>query len=368
MIKKLLQTVLIYLLLSISLTAFAQQKHRQGLFAGLPDELTLNGYIDTYIAYDNDKGSSPRQFTSIAPYRDEFRLNMAMIALRYSTDKLRGNIAVQFGDIPMLNWPQEPDEYLQYIQEANIGFSPSKNFWIDAGFFLTHIGGEGIIPKDNFFQSMTICTFYEPFFQGGIKFSYTGKKFYGGLYLLNGYNVFNDNNKNKSVGMQLGYKPNNKLEIIYNNILGNEMPSGIEGKTRFYNNLVVKLYPAKKLDVILCGDFCMQEKSSLSNADASASMYSGFVSARYRLMKKFSVAARVETFADKDAIFTPVVAINPASGLKADGITFGIEYNPQDNAYFRLESRYLIAGSDQKIFYESKNARAEVILSGGIGF
>ncbi len=366
MTTKLLQVIFISAFMLTSLTASAQQKHRQGLFGGLPDELAINGYIDTYIAYDNDRNSSPRQFSAIAPYRDEFRLNLAMIALRYSTNRVRGNVAVQFGDIPKLNWPQAPNEYLQFIQEANLGFSPCKNFWIDGGYFLTHIGGEGVIPKDNFFQSFSLCTYFEPLYQSGVKFSYTGKKFYGTLFLLNGFNVLADNNKNKSVGLQLRFKPNSKVEFTYNNIIGNEMPSGVEGKTRIYNNLVVKLAPAKKLDIILCGDYCTQEKSKLSDPQSSASLFSGFLSIRYRVVKKFSAALRGETFNDNDAILSQLA--QPEPGLKANGITFGIEYNPQDNAYFRLETRYLNTASDQKIFYDSKNSRVEVILSGGIGF
>ena len=30
-----------------------------------------------------------------------------------------------------------------------------KNSWLDAGYFITHIGGEGIIPKYNFFTSLS---------------------------------------------------------------------------------------------------------------------------------------------------------------------------------------------------------------------
>jgi hypothetical protein len=270
--------LMIIFLITFSFISTAQEKENKGLLAGFPEELTLTGYVDTYIAYDNDKGNPIRQFSAIAPYRDEFRINLAMIALRYSSKQIRSNIALHFGDIPKLNWPQAPNDYLQVIQEANAGVSPVKNSWIDAGFFLTHIGGEGLLPKYNFFTSLSLCTYFEPFYQSGIKYSYTGKKFYTSLMLLNGYNVFTDNNYNKSFGLQLGYMPNDKAEITLNNITGNEMPSGTAGKTRIYNNLVIKLYPAKKLDVILCGDFCIQEKSKIDDSVSAGSMFSAFAS------------------------------------------------------------------------------------------
>jgi len=359
--------VLIAILIGI-VSASSQEK--KGLFAGFPEELTLSGYADAYIAYDNDKGNSLRQFSVLAPYRDEFRINLAMVALRYNSKLIRGNIGLQFGDIPKLNWPQAPNEYLQFIQEANIGVSPYKNSWIDAGYFLTHIGGEGVIPKYNFFTSVSLLTYYEPIYQSGIKYSYSGKKFYTSLMLLNGYNVLVDNNKNKSFGLQIGYKPSDKADITFNNITGNEMPTGTAGKTRIYNNLVVKLFPSKKLDVILCGDFCMQEKSKIDDAEAMGSMFSAFASMKFRATKNVSLMLRGEIFQDKDGIMSPVypIAGEISSGLKAYGISVGTEYNPTSNSYFRLEGRYLAADKDQNIFYEGENTRFEVILSGGVEF
>jgi hypothetical protein len=363
----------LFVLSSIQFPSYSQIKVNPGLPGGLGGELTIGAYVDVYGAWDNDKSPQPRQFSAIAPYRDEFRLNMLMAYIKYDGGRVRGNAVLQFGDVPKLNWPQAPNEYLQYIQEANIGVSPGKNTWIDAGYFLTHIGGEGILPKYNFFTSLSLCTYYEPFYQSGIKVSYTGKKFYGALMVLNGFNVFADNNKNKSFGMQLGYKPNDKLDITYNNIIGNEMPTGVEGRTRIYNNLVVKIYPGKKTDIILCGDFCMQEKSKISDPTASASMFSGYLSVKYRLAKRVSASVRGEMFQDKDAILSALYnELNEnISGLKASGFTLGVEYNPTDNSYFRVESRYMITDTNQKIFYDgtkTQNNRVEAILSGGIDF
>jgi hypothetical protein len=41
-------------------------------------DVTFGGYVDACYAYDTDKnGNSYRQFSGIAPYRDEFRINSA---------------------------------------------------------------------------------------------------------------------------------------------------------------------------------------------------------------------------------------------------------------------------------------------------
>jgi len=361
------RTVLfVFVELSMIVFSAAGQENSGSLIKGLPDGLSINGYADVYIAYDNDKNVSPRSFSAVAPYRDEFRLNLAQISIKYAAEKIRSTITIHYGDMPRLNWPADN----QFIQEANIGFSPSANLWIDAGYFLTHIGGEGFVPKYNYFQSFALATYYEPLFQSGLRLSYSGKKFYGALYLLNGFNVFSDNNKNKSAGITLGYKPNDKMDFTFNNIAGNEQPYPEPGKTRLYNNLVLKFFPHKKLDVILCGDMCYQEKSKISDTTEAASMFAAFASLKFHASKHFSLSIRGEVIQDENGMMTGrfLDADSNLTGFKAFGITGGIEYNPISNAYIRFETRFLSTDKKQEIFYNKSNSKVEMILSSGIEF
>lgn len=333
------------------------------------------GYADAYYAYDNDNsGSSLRQFSAVAPIRDQFRINLAQVTGTYSAEKVRGVVTLQFGDIPYYNWPQSPNQYLQYIQEANVGFQPIKNLWFDMGYFLTHIGAEGIIPINNNFSSLSLATYYEPFYQSGIRVNYTfSDKAYGSLYLLNGYNVFADNNKNLSGAMQVGFKPQKNIELIYNNIVGNEQPSGNKGKTRFFNNLVLKYSPFEKLDLLLGVDYAIQQDSKLSDSLSAADLYGGLFSVKYKFASKFSAMLRLETFGDKNGILsgTYMNTDSVLTGLKAGGISIGIEHKPVDNGYLRIETRYLKTNEDLKIFNINKSSRdfrTEFILSSGITF
>ena len=331
-------------------------------------KFTLNGYVDTYYAWDDDKNGNPiRQFSSTVLYREEFRLNIAQVSLKYNDTKVHGALTLHYGDIPSVNWPANQ----QFVQEAYAGFSPAKNLWIDAGYFLTHIGAEGLLPKSNFFNTLALPTYYEPLYQSGIRLSYEfSPKVYGSLHLLNGYNVFADNNKNKSFGLTLGVKPAKNLEIIYNNLVGNEISSGSEGKTRMYNNLVFKFSPSSKVDFLLGADLAFQERSSLTDTNASATMYSGLAAIKYKITRKFSASLRGEFFNDKDGFLTGAFTDNNGkqTGLIAYGITLGLEIRPVENAYFRVESRYLSADKEQKIFSDSKNSRIEANTSIGIEF
>ena len=335
----------------------------------------FSGYADTYYAYDNDNnGSILRQFSVISPVRDQFRINLAQVTGKYTNKNIRGMITLQFGDIPNYNWPQSPNQYMQYVQEANVGFSPVKNLWVDGGYFLTHIGAEGLLPINNYLNTQALATYYEPIYQGGIKVSYDfSDKVYGSLYLLNGYNVLADNNLNKSGGMQLGIKPVSNLELIYNNIFGNEQPQGSPGKTRFYNNFVVKYAPVKKLDLLLGVDFASQEKSDISDSSASASLLSGLLAVRYNFITKFFVSARGEYYEDNNGILSGIYTNTDGEliGLKAAGIAFALEANPTDNSYIRADVRFLKTGNSLSIFTHDKtpsDERTELTLGAGIEF
>lgn len=352
------RTILILMLLCVSQLIKAQDFTK----------FSLSGYVDTYYAWDDDKnGNSVRQFSSTVPYREEFRLSIAQVSVKYNDTKVHGALTLHYGDIPTINWPANQ----QFVQEAYAGFSPAKNLWVDAGYFLTHIGAEGLLPKGNFFNTLALPTYYEPFYQSGVRVSYEfSPKVYGSLHLLNGYNVFTDDNKNKSFGITLGVKPVKNLEVIYNNLIGNEISSVSEGKTRMYNNLVIKFSPSSKVDFLLGADLAFQERSSLNDSTANATMYSGLAGIKYKISKKVSASIRGEIFNDKDGFLSGAFtdASGNQTGLKAFGVTFGIEVRPVDNANFRIESRYLSADKDQKIFNDGKNSRIEASTSIGIEF
>lgn len=325
----------------------------------------LSSYIDAYYAYDNDKNISGEQrpLDLISPYRDQIRLNIASLSLKYNTEKIRSTFTVHYGDIPEANW--KPVTKYDMIQEANIGFSPYKNLWIDAGYFVTHIGAEGF-PKNNVLSSFSLPVYVEPFIQSGIKVGYDfNDKFSACLHLINGYNLFEDNNKNKSFGLQLVYTPMEQLKITYNNIIGNEMPTGVDGKLRVFNNLIFNIAPCKKVDVIASVDLGIQEKSKLTDTTASAYSYGAFISTKYKFNPQFSTTIRGEFYQDFSGILCGT--IGNYNWLKGNGITLGCEYRPIESAYIRFECRYLRLDKELKIFYKD-NERTEGMLTFGFEY
>jgi hypothetical protein len=354
------------LLVIIILSGVFRNIHAQdSLFSFLPKNFEIHGLIDTYYDYNTDKSNSTKLFPTVSPYRDEFRLNIAQVSLKYISEDVRSTLTLHYGDIPDINW--EPSTRYKFIQEANIGFSPANNLWIDVGYFQTHLGAEAF-PPNNFLNSNALISVAEPNFQSGLKISYEfSKKFNAAFHLINGSNLFEDNNKNKSFGVQLNYLPKDNLQFTYNNIIGNEIPSADNNpRTRYLHNFVIDYSPTDKIDLLGNFDIGNQEKSGLADSSATAYVYGGLASIRYNFSKKFSTAFRCEYYQDLDGLLSGVVIGN--TGAKGNGFTIGGEYKPNQYAYIRLEYYFLKMDDNQKIFYDNSSVRHELTFSFGAGF
>ena len=100
-------------------------------------------------------------------------------------------------------------------------------------------------------------------------------------------------------------------------------------------------------------------------------MYAGLLTSRYQFDPKWSITARAEIFNDKNGFISGLVqnTDNEAVGLELFGFTFGTEYKPAENAYFRAETRFTNAPEYLKIFRADnadQNSRLEILLTMGL--
>lgn len=341
------------------------------MFAQVPelsiDNLSIHANIEAYYAKDNNYEETERTYASTASFTDEFRLDIASLTAKYEDKKVRGTFTLQYGDIPDFNW----DPRYKYIQEANVGFSPVENLWIDGGFFITHVGNESMFPKDNFLTSIAIVTYYEPLHQSGIKVSYDfSDKFSAAVYLVNGFNQLSDNNKNKSGGFSINYKPGKSEEIIYNAIIGNEQPYGEISKLRYYGNLTFNkdFGRNKQINLTTSVDFCGQEKSNLANPSNDGFCFGGLLALRYNFNKQFSLSMRGDYFKDDNGILsgTYVTASGKILGLSSWSIASGVEYRPMESCYVRLEGGYMLLLNDLRLFSDDDNYKITGIFTMGV--
>jgi len=336
-------------------------------------KLLFTGYVDAYYAlYTDSLGINDFQkLGAISPRCNQLGLNAAQLTAQYTATKVRATATLHYGDFARIGWSPT----FNVVQEAHAGIRITPKLWLDAGFFRTHIGTEYLLPKDNIASSLSVVTLYEPYYQSGAKLSYTPtSKLEIDLFVLNGYNLFEDNNKRKSIGLAVTYALGDKGNINYANYIGDDTPDGMDSikHLRFYNNVYLN-YAIKKWKLQAGFDYGIQQNSSLTSADGTANMFGGMATARYGICDKIGVYGRGEIFNDEHGFLTGAMVDKSAklTGLKMWGATVGVEYKPLENGYIRLEGRRIQMDDDQEIFHwdgDNTSSRMELLLNLGVTF
>lgn len=338
-------------------------------------EINMNAYVDTYIATDNDhshdNGSESyyldRKFSYINGQKNNFSINTAQIGADFNYQNfIRGVVTFHYGDLANQAFYMPGSGKI--LQEAYIGIQVIDDLWVDAGYFLTHIGGESLLPKDNWLSSHSMVTYVEPFFHSGVKATYDNGTFSAGLHLLNSGYSYIENNDNKTFGYNAGYSAGDIFSISIAGMIGNEEDGPpYNAKTNLYNNICIESHPDEKLGLKAQLDIASLEDAYSDNGELEAATYMGFsVQGRYQLLEKFAAAARFAYFDD-----TKGYAEINASGM---GITAGVEYQPTKFSYIRLEGRMLnfddSEDSDGNKFLDAEgdqtNSRMEVMINFGV--
>lgn len=344
-------------------------------------ELSIMGYVDTYYCYDNAKLPPPeenalnsRQLTFLNPKKEQFGLNLAMISVSAENDYFRGKVSLHNGHLATAAW----DNYVlnPNVQEAYAGFQIFDKFWVDAGYYLTHIGGESVLPKDNWLTSHSMVTYFEPFYQAGLRFSYqVTPNFSAQLHILNGNALFEDNNDLKSIGWKLEYVGNNdKYVFSYAGIAGNEL-AGEPRDTKFHilNNVCFLYNISNNIEAKAQFDYSLLEDAIEKDGKPEQGKVMAFsFQGRYKVYEKLYATGRFSYFDNTDDMYQ--LKTPKTTGM---GFTAGIEFKPVKNGYIRLESRTIVLdkgniedGTNGLIFKISDNKysnnRKEVWLNFGL--
>ncbi len=329
--------------------------------------VSLDVYIDAgYGAYPLGGQNGLQPFSTVFPRQDQLALNVAQIGLHYKSKRIRGNFTLHYGDIMKATWDTDYNQ----IQEANAGIRLGKDIWLDAGFFATHIGTESFLPKNNFFVSTAVATYNEPFYQMGARLSYEGnQKLNAELWLLNGYNLFVDNNSAKSVGVLLSYHFTEFWSLTYTNLLGYEQPREVGYNAfRTYHNLYFNAQLGK-FDLQLGSDVGTEKYSSDADSIPDGFLFNALLAARYHLTSSFSVSTRLEFFDDRSGFISGSFTDTRGNerGLRWQAITLSTAYTPDPKVYIRLEGRYGETPNNLPLFgnAQAENRRLGIFMSLG---
>ncbi len=227
------------------------------------------------------------------------------------------------------------EAYVDYVTPLGSGLK------LRFGKFVTYHSAEVIEARDNFNYSRSfLFNFAVPFTHTGLM---AGYKFSEALttnfYLVNGWDVTNDNNKGKTVGLCFLVTPIGPVQLNFNFMYGPEQPNN-NSNNRFLLDWVGAFKATKKLTFMANFDYAHEDNDPL-NSGKDSQWYGAAVYAKYEFTDFFSTSIRAEYFNDKNGVRTGI-----AQELKE--ITLTADFKIAKNLLLRPEYRH--DWSDQKGF------------------
>jgi hypothetical protein len=308
--------------------------------------VTWGGFLDAYFAYDfNQPANLDRSFTTQPARHDEFNINLAHLEVKLAGARTRGRLALQAGTSVQSNYAAEPqvgnisgDELARHIQEAVVGVKVANRLWIDGGIYLSHVGQESWISRDNPTYTRSLIADYSPYYETGVKATWTASsKLTAQFHVLNGWQNISETNNDKAVGVRLDYVATPGLTVGYDNFIGNEMPDTAPSRVRVFNELFASM-TADRLNLWLTFDYGVQGRKP---ASGKSDWWGAAAIGRLRLAPSVWVSARLERYDDPDGV---IVSTGVPDPFQVSGGSVGLDLAPFAGALWRVEARAFSAG------------------------
>ncbi len=308
--------------------------------------LTLRGYVEAYYTHDFTAPETRQErpaFLFNHKRNRELNINLAYAKLAYATDRVRGNLALQVGTYAQYNYAAE-QPLLKNVFEANVGvkLSKTRDLWLDAGIFPSHIGFESAVSKDCWTLTRSILAENSPYYMAGAKLTYTVGKWTVLGSVLNGWQRIAKvpGYSGPSVSTQVQFRPSDKLTLNWSSFLGSDRPDSLR-QNRFFNNLYAIINPAGRFGVILGFDIGTDRKPVVRvgnmirvEGGGRSVWYSPVLIVRYKTSDRSYLNGRVEYYDDKNAVITGL------PGFQTMGYSVGYDYEIVPEALFRIEGKF----------------------------
>ncbi len=319
----------------------------------------IGGYVDSYYGYNFSKpanGTNP-YFVSSARH-NEVTINLAYVDVRYRSTYMRARFVPGFGTYMDSNYKNEPGS-LKNMVEANVGvlISEKKKIWIDIGVLGSPYTNESAISKDHLMYTRSFAPENVPYYVTGARLSVpVSRKLNAYFYVLNGWQVIQDNNSGKSIATQLEYRPNNNMLFNWTTYLGDERSSKHpDFRMRYFNDFYWIYKPAGKFSATSCFYFGYQQKDGASTASWWQANFIG----NYAFNSVVSLSGRIEYFNDTGAVYTTTITGVP--GFRTSSVGTCINFKLHRLALLRFEARRFL--SLENVYLDDKgNPTNESIL------
>ena len=315
-------------------------------------KLTFTGYGELYYSYDfsSPQNHEKPNFLYNHKRHNEINANLMLVKTNYTDKNVRGNLGLMAGNYAQYNLSTVPT-WAKFIYEANIGIKISnrQNIWLDVGVMPSHIGFESAISADCWTLTRSILAENSPYYETGVKIGYINKKekLAVSFMVLNGWQRLQkpDYTQKPSFGLQVNYKPNEKLTFNYSNFIGSDKPDSVKS-FRHFHNLYLQYEPTKKFGIIAGFDI----GSDKNDLNSYGIWYSPVLILRQSINTKTRVALRGEYYNDKEQI---IISTGTSNGFQTFGLSSNFDHDITDKIRVRFESK--IYHSKDKIFKNNNN-------------
>lgn len=341
----------IYLLSILLIFYCAAHTHAQVTNTGMLDttqinikgKLTTAAYIDAYFGYNSNQPQNNENPYFVSMHRhNEMTINLAYIDVKYVTERYRARFVPGFGTYINANYVGEAGT-LRNVVEGYVGVKLSKkrDFWLDIGVLGSPYTNESAISKDHFMYTRSFAPEFVPYYVSGGKLSYKiSEKVSAYLYLINGWQVIQDNNNQKSIGTQIEYRPTTTLLINWNTYFGDERSTTNPNfRSRYFSDIYFIYSPEKsKFKGTACAYIGQQDILQADGSLISKNWWTANIIGKYRVDDRWSISGRLEYFSDPNrAVSVPIIA--ETQGLNVYSGSLGVMLHPMDNIFLRFESR-----------------------------
>lgn len=318
--------------------------------------LKFSGFAEAYYSYDFNKPvDNNRPFFLYSHNRhNEFNINLAFVKGSYNTDRIRANIAIAAGTYINANYAAEPG-VLKNIYEGNVGvkLSKTKNLWVDAGIFSSHIGFESAHSPSCLVLTRSIIAENSPYYESGAKITYSSdnSKWLFSALALNGWQRIQrvSGNSLMSWGTQITFTPSDNVTLNYSTFLGTDKPDSTR-LWRIFHDVYGILQLSDKLKLILGFDLGQEQVSKGSN-DYNT-WYGGAGILQYSFNKYWALALRGEYYSDENGV---IISTGTPNGFKTSGFSLNLDRSIGEHLLWRTEFR--IFNSKDAIFVKDNTMK-----------
>lgn len=304
--------------------------------------IKVSGYAEVYYGYDLSRPPTGERPDLIYNHKrhSEVNVNLALVQVEVDRDDVRAAVGLMAGTYAQYNLASEPD-LLRNLYEARVGvrLSRSRDLWVDAGIFPSHLGAESVIGLDNITLTRSFAAEASPYYEAGAKVTYKPGRWTMAFLVLNGWQHIQrpPGNNSLAVGTLLRYAPKEGTLFNWSTFVGSDTPDSL-GLWRIFNNLYATV-TSERSAMTVGVDVGLQEAPV--QEDGPKGWMTVYGMARGRIAKRWWLVGRAEYLLDDQAVVT--------SGWDLAGVSAGIDLELAERASWRLEYRVLGGPDDRFI-------------------